>query len=428
MSRSSSGQATTEYIGLLALLVAVVAAALGVAVAGAPGVVNAVVGQVRHALCLVAGGECHPSEPRACVMRSDGTTRGFTVAIVVVRLDHERSLLRERLSDGTQRLTVFRRAGAGFSVSTPTGAEIQLGGTRFAVGGEAAVQLLAIGGRGRVWHAAAAEADRIAAALEGDGEDPEPHEVYLEGGLSATAQLDAVLGLDGSGDGTGSETGGRAAAPGSSEADGERVEVPFPEAGARQEAELVVGRREDRRTGERSFYLRLDERAQVVVEAGVAGLQGAGGAGGLAEVRVERDGRPRELVVSGSLMARGEAAGPGLDAVGLGAVRGSRRVEVTSRLDLRVPENARAFAAWRAAPLDVRTAETLARAVARAGRVELRAYATAGREDSSGVSARLGLEVGGEWREGEEHERLVGASDRPPGGLWEPRLDCAAAA
>jgi len=407
----------------------VVVAALGVAVAGAPGVVNAVVGQVRHALCLVSGGACHPSEPRACVMRSDGTTRGFTVSIVVVRLDHERALLREVLSDGTQRLTVFRQTGAGFSVSTPTGAEIQLGGTRFAVGGEAAVQLLAIGGRGRVWHAAsAAEADGVVAALEGDGEDPEPHEVYLEGGLSAGAQLDAVLGIDGSGDDPGSDAEGRAVGPGSSEGEGDRVEVPFPEVGASQQGDLIVGRREDRRMGERSFYLRLDERAQVVVEAGVVGLQGVGGAGGLAEVRVDRAGRPRELVVTGSLMARGEASGRALDAVGLGTVRGSRRVEVTSRLDLRVPENARAFAAWRAAPLNRGATETLARTVAQAGHVELRTYSTSGHEDGSGVSGRLGVEVGGEWREGEEHERLVGASDRPPGGLWEPRLDCTAAA
>jgi hypothetical protein len=433
MSRSSSGQATIEYVGLLALLAALLAAALGVAVVGAPGVVNAVVGQVRHALCLVGGGECLRLEPRACVLRSDTARDGIAVSIGVVRLDHEHVVVREVHSDGTEVLTRLRQIGVGGGASSPTSAEVRFGATRVGLGGDLSWQVLGFGGRGRVWHAASKEeADRIVAALEGDGADPEPHEVFVEGGLAASGHLDSVLGVTGSSSSSSSSSAGRSSAGDGAgrepSGEGRRSgRVLVPDAGAGVQAELALGWRDDRRTGERTYVLRLDQRARLVLESAIGTVRGAQAAGGLAEVVVGRDGRPRELLVRGTVMLEGAASSPALDAVGLGGLRGARRVELTSRVDLRDPAVRASFSSWWADPLDRRAQEGLRRALADRAHVEARAYATSTDEDRHGAGARWVVEVGGEVREGEERERLVGAVDRPPGGLWEPRLDCRAA-
>jgi hypothetical protein len=203
--------------------------------------------------------------------------------------------------------------------------------------------------------------------------------------------------------------------------------VLVPDAGAGVQAELALGWRDDRRTGERTYVLRLDQRARLVLESAIGTVRGAQAAGGLAEVVVGRDGRPRELLVRGSVMLEGAASSPALDAVGLGGLRGARRVELTSRVDLRDPAVRASFSSWWADPLDRRAQEGLRRALADRAHVEARAYATSTDEDRHGAGARWVVEVGGEVREGEERERLIGALDRPPGGLWEPRLDCRAA-
>jgi hypothetical protein len=36
----------------------------------------------------------------------------------------------------------------------------------------------------------------------------------------------------------------------------------------------------------------------------------------------------------------------------------------------------------------------------------------------------FGARIGGEYDHAIERSRLLAASSRPPGGLWEPRLDC----
>lgn len=398
MSRSSSGQATTEYVGLLALLATVVAATLGVGVAGAPGIVNAVLGQVRHALCLVTAEECRRPEARACVVRADRERTRWTAHLTVLRLDHQHVVLRELLSDGTVRLTRLRESGAGGGLTMGVSGELKGGrGTELSAEAGASAALMAIYGRGRVWHASAAEADRIVAALAGDGEPREPDETFHRGGFAAI------------GDGDVSAEVGRFGG----------------EASVREEAELVVGRRNDWRTGERTLFLQLDSRGGAVLHALDAGLGTTGSQGGLAEVRFGRDGRPLELLVRGEAAARGTTLVPeAIDARGLSPVRGADRWEWTARLDLTEPDVRQGFADWWSDPLDREAASALGATLADRAHLEARAYASAREDEEVGAHGALVVKVGGEWRRVRERDRLVGASDRPPAGLWEPRLDC----
>ena len=111
--RSTSGQATIDYVALVAVLAIVFGLALAVAADGAPGIVNAVSGQIRHALCVVGGGPCTHPRSKPCTVASTRDLHHFAVNLLVVRLDHDRYVLREQMSDGTVRLTVARSGALG---------------------------------------------------------------------------------------------------------------------------------------------------------------------------------------------------------------------------------------------------------------------------------------------------------------------------
>ena len=61
--RPVAGQASAEYVALLAVVCAVVAGAA--AVGAVPPIAAQVARQVKHGICLVAGGICTPREARA---------------------------------------------------------------------------------------------------------------------------------------------------------------------------------------------------------------------------------------------------------------------------------------------------------------------------------------------------------------------------
>ena len=113
-SLSQAGQGTVEYVGILGLVAVVLAAAVAACAVLAPGVGNAVIGQVRHALCIVTGRECAREVAAApCVVRTARDERRESVSFGFVRLGAGRVVLRERLSDGTLRLTVLHRGRRG---------------------------------------------------------------------------------------------------------------------------------------------------------------------------------------------------------------------------------------------------------------------------------------------------------------------------
>ena len=67
----------------------------------------------------------------------------------------------------------------------------------------------------------------------------------------------------------------------------------------------------------------------------------------------------------------------------------------------------------------------LGRALRDRARIDVRRYTREASSDGDGVDAGMGVRAGVEWGRDREATRLLSAVTRPPGGLWERRLDCA---
>src|SRR5215207_11499654 len=120
--RPVAGQASAEYVALLAVVCAVVAGAA--AVGSVPPIAAHVAGAVRHGICLVAGGICTPREARAaglapCLIEARAKRERLGGRVLVVRLGRGDALLVERRSDGS--------ASVSFSDSGSAGAAVALG-------------------------------------------------------------------------------------------------------------------------------------------------------------------------------------------------------------------------------------------------------------------------------------------------------------
>ena len=106
------GQASIEYVGALALIVCVMAAAI--AAVAVPDLTGTVVHKLRLGLCLVGADICSAEQAAAeglppCVISSNGGGRERGVTLGFVRLGRGGSDLVERLSDGTFRITRSKR-------------------------------------------------------------------------------------------------------------------------------------------------------------------------------------------------------------------------------------------------------------------------------------------------------------------------------
>jgi hypothetical protein len=103
-ARSAAGQASADYVALLAVVGSVLAGTL--AVVALPALAPALSGAIRHGICLVAGGVCTPGEARAagmepCLVHARGDREQLAATAIVVRLGRDDELLLERRSDGT---------------------------------------------------------------------------------------------------------------------------------------------------------------------------------------------------------------------------------------------------------------------------------------------------------------------------------------
>src|SRR4051812_14509706 len=92
---SQRGQATVDYVAIVAVLAIVFTIALASAAIGAPGIVNAVAGQFRHALCLVGGGSCPDLRSQPCTVATSRTQRHFALTAILLRYDNDKIVLRE---------------------------------------------------------------------------------------------------------------------------------------------------------------------------------------------------------------------------------------------------------------------------------------------------------------------------------------------
>lgn len=415
------GQATLEYVALVAVVAVLLTAAL---VAFDPGgIVNAVAGQFRRALCLVGGGECTAHRPRPCVVHADGARRKLSLSLGVVRLDDEHFLLRERLSDRTVRLTVMREGALGGELAM--GVKGGLATRRFdlVVGGQVAATLQGVLGDGRVFVVGSeAAADRLQERLRRD------LPLILDTPLDAAASL---LGIDRD---DGPEPDLRYEHVGAKGA----FEVDLHAAG-RGRAELegvasnVIGVRRERATGRRTYYIRVERQGNLLLGAALDGSIGAldataqGQAIGTLSLTVDRRGRPLTLglLATGRAGARGRlpSGSPATAAASVGG-REARQWEVHAEADLTDPRVRAAWAGWRRSPLSGNALSALGAALNAAGRLDLREYRFRSRTGTAGFKISRGLSLGGEVEKAWEQLRLVSADTRPPGGVWERRVDC----
>jgi hypothetical protein len=144
---SERGQASAEYVGVLALaaLVFVVAGA----VAGLGEIPAAMASTVRTGICIVAGDICRDSDARAaglqpCTVGDRSEGGGTTVSVGVFRLGGADGLLVARRSDGSVVVTKSKEgrggigAGAGLE-ATPLGIQVGVWGSLdFVIGGGSA--------------------------------------------------------------------------------------------------------------------------------------------------------------------------------------------------------------------------------------------------------------------------------------------------
>jgi hypothetical protein len=406
--RSERGQATIDYLGLFAVLAVLLAAAAGLAGGGAPGIANAVLGQVRHALCIVTGGRCGAERPLPCVVASERDGRHVAVTILLVRLDGDRYVLREKLSDGTVRLTLAHRGGAGVELGVGGRARITLKGRAIGIDDELRGGVEGVLGYGEVYIARDdREAGEILRALRrhvplvgGDG--PDPSERIVEGGTRGLARL----GLGGS------------------------------LAGASLESlsETVLAGRRDERTGNITITLNAGSAGWALLSAFMAGPAGSSDRQVALALTLDRHRRPIELglnatgsVAAGATLPTGIARRLGVRADDAQMKLRGRRWELGARLSLRDADVAAAWAAFRRDPSDSGAIRALAAALRTRSHVDVRTYAVESEADGGAVGAGAGLRVGGELDRTTDRARLLAAASRPPGGLWEQRSDCVVA-
>ncbi len=391
-----------DYVALIALLAILFVAALAGAIPGAPGIVNAVAGQVHHALCAVGGRPCPDLTRRPCTVATTRDAHHVAINVLLLRIDHDRYVLRERMSDGTVRLTVARSRGAGAEVGVGARVSATAKGRRVGATDEARGGVQGVLGSGRVFVARdAREADAFMRAVR-DGRSPAaPREVFVEGGIRGLGSLGIGAAL----------------------------------AGASLEglSETMIGARRDRRTGAVTLALSAGAAGGGAVTVALGGPAGIADRATTFGLTLDRHRRPIELSLSsGGTLAAGAALPLGLAGAlgggsGWSARTGGHRWELTARLDLRDPVVAAMWADVRHNPSSRDAIRALGETIRDRAQLDVRAYRTD--STSSGAAAGISgvVRVGGAFDHTIDSSRLLTAASRPPGGLWEQRLDCARA-
>jgi hypothetical protein len=419
--REQAGQASGEYVALVAVVAVVLVLAAGLT---SGGVGARVLAGLQRGLCTITRHDCpRPAAARAdlaaCpVARSERSER-LGAAVEIARLGVSGTLGAVRLSDGRVVVTLADGADGGGEVGF---------GLRIALAGHAAGASVRGGvsstwASGREWTLPDAAAARAFVARYGEkatvagklvdelrsrcsllcdalgwrphAQLPPPDAVFTESGTTAT--LAASLGVG--------ET---------SYADGR-----------------VLGVRRGR-DGTSTWYVRFDASRAGGLGLPLAGLEHAAARQTVIAYTRDARGRPRTLAieVAGKSDARGTLRGGEHVRVSGGAGRAAA-VEVEATLDLGIPANAAAAAALVRALVGSDPLVALPPALAavrerihRAGEVDVRRYALASAATELGARVGLGLELGGSFERTSEGLRLLDAETRLPGLPLLPRDDC----
>src|SRR2546423_1578111 len=194
------GQASVEYLGVVALVCALLAGLAVPALAGRD-LAGGFVREVRRALCVVSAGECD-LDRRPCVVASRTVRDEASVDLAIVKVGAREVLLRERRSDGTVAVTLLRDRRGGLDLTLGGGAHLRLGRRTLRVGTQAEATLLATLGSGTTWILPdAGAADRLVGSLRDGAGGPAP-------ALTASRRGGAV-GVRGAGGGGARRRGGR---------------------------------------------------------------------------------------------------------------------------------------------------------------------------------------------------------------------------
>ena len=419
--RGTAGQATSEYVALIAVVAVVLAAAAGLT---SGGVAGRVLAGLQRGLCEVAGAACsRPRPPDAdlapCPVERAERGESLAGALGFARLGGGGTLTAVRGSDGRVIVTlsddkaVGGEAGLGLSLNAGP-----LRGVRAQAGLDASVV------SGRSWTLPDAAAARAFIARYGSkatiggkavdlvrsgcsilcdaigwrphAELPPPDERYVGSGLAAHVGASFGLAdLEASGGGL---LGGRLGRDGSS-----------------------------------TWFLQLDsaQGADVVLGGGAIGV--GRGRQAVVEYTLDPRHRPTQLVIhTASRADRRGAIGAGdgrpLGSIGTGE---GRVVELDATLDLRDPRNRAAAAAFVAAlrdPLAIgalrRRAALVHARIARTGVVDRREYALTSSALELGATLALGPQLGGGFARSHAGMRLLRAETRLPGLPFLPRDDC----
>ncbi|MFL5818688.1 MAG: hypothetical protein ACJ76L_13960 [Conexibacter sp.] len=418
------GQATSEYVALVALIAVVLALAAGITSGGVGGHVLA---GLQRGLCRVVGTTCPRSQPPDADLAPcpiERTTNGESLggAFEVVKLGEGGTLTAARRSDGRVVVTLGDATTAGGEVGL--GFELGVGAQR---GGKATAGIGTSISSGRSWtlpNAAAARAfvDRYGskATIGGKAVDvvrsgcsvlcdaigwhphaelPPPDETYL--GRSAAATLTGSVG------------------PASLHAaDASVLGVRF------------------RRDGASTWFTQLDAAAGAGLALGAASLGGSSLRQSVVAFTLDARSRPAELAIHTVVRIGGAAAARserGRTTASLGT--GSARVtEIDATLDLHDAGNRAAAAAFATALRDPlatvalrHRAAAVGKRIARTGVIDRRTYALSSSAFSLGARLALGAQLGGGFERTREGMRLLTAETRLPGLPFLPRDDCRAA-
>jgi hypothetical protein len=400
---SDGGQAGVEHVAVVALVVLVLGGATLAAPGSGAGIVNAVHSGIRRALCVAGGDRCAAfHDERPCLVRRDEQRQAKALTVAFVRIGARVGVVREQWSDGRTTVTVHDDFDAGATLGV--GAELALGGGP-GIELSASATGTVRGGWGRSWtFERSQDADRLMRRVLDGRESPGALQ-GLERGIDALLSDGALPRPDSEGIRLGRERVGRAAV----RAPGVALDATLLE---QLEGEVLYDHRDGRLTV--ALALAPDVRARLT---GPLRLELEGRLAGDAQVAVvlDRDLRPLELRLLGALRA-GEG----------------RREQAELRVDLTRPRIGEALRGLLGAVRDgapgraVREAAELGRWAAAEGAIERRTYRVAGRDGTRGGSLALGAKLGYETTDAASEWRLERAATKPPGGIWEQRVNCVA--
>jgi hypothetical protein len=419
--RGQRGQATSEYVALVALVAVALTVAAGLT---SGGVGSQVLAGIQRGLCRVTVTTCPRPEPpqpdlAPCPLERGVQEEELGTTIAVMHLGTSGTLSAVRRSDG--RVTVTLAHGNEVGGEAGVGARVRVGGT--SLGLAATAEAGATWTSGRAWTFASEPQARSfidrygrKATIQGqllDGvrsrcsvlcdaigwrphaELPEPDEIFAEAGPSAAlvASFGARtrLGLDG---------------------------------------DLMLGRRV-RRDGATTWYLKLDGSVAAKLDLQEGTLMARSGSQGVLAYELDARGRPRALRISlgGELRAEADVTWAGAVRAGLTRAHGAR-VELDATLDLRDPANRAAARATLDGLSDPRMLpgylKTLAGRLAHNGQIDRRVYVVDRASGGVGASLGLGAKLGGSLDHVTSSMRLVRAETRLPGLPFLPRDDCRA--